>query len=170
MKDFLHNLLKHIDYNRWTYILLALTLVGSALFVGCQPTTNSILTPGKKVDALALQNEVLSRQLDLASQKATLEAGMTSYNAAIAQLNGQIEASVADLERQDALRQQFLDLTGQGLVAAANGALNPAEFILPGLSLLGLAFGVGKTVDSRRKDVVISDLKGKNNELLLTKG
>jgi hypothetical protein len=158
LRDWFHSALKHIDHNRWTYTLMTLAVVGIVWMAGCKPTTN-VPFSSEPVTAQELETVAIQQGADFEQQKLQLQAEVASLNEQIKAFNQQVASAEADLAEQQQMRAQFLDLLGAGLTDLAAGTLNPAAFILPGLSLLGAAFGVGKTVDNRRKDRVIRELQ-----------
>jgi outer membrane murein-binding lipoprotein Lpp len=159
IRDWFHSALKHIDHNRWTYILITVVLVGTFWMAGCQPQTSFSPLGQEEVTAQELEQAVVQQTSEFEQRKLQLQSDVSALNEQIRAFNQQVEIAEADLSKQQQMRADFLRLLGTGLSDLAAGTLNPAAFIIPGLSLLGAAFGVGKTIDNRRKDKVIRDLK-----------
>jgi lipopolysaccharide export system protein LptC len=156
--DIIHRITNWADHNRWTLILLLLAGVAIGWLAGCKPQT----TLSGHEDPLTrqeLQAAVIEKSADFSQAKAELETRAAVLNDRIESFNQQVQLAEADLQEQEQVRLQIIELLGAGLSDAMAGTFNPAMLIVPGLSLLAAAFGVGKTIDNRRKDKVIEDLQ-----------
>ena len=166
--DLLHRTLKWLDHNRWTVIsiLLFALLVGCALTtVGCQSTTAGLIAaapgePPAKVDRGEFHRQTAQVEKDLALRRVQLDAQLAAYNEEVTAFNSQVQSGQEELDRQDVLRAQLLDIVGVVATGAAEGTLNPVSLIPLGIGLLGGALGLGAAADNRRKDRVITGLKG----------
>jgi TolA-binding protein len=159
--DCLHALLKWIDHNRWT--LLSLLLIGILIFAGwgCRPRTASLSGDGT-VTASQLQAQALEAQQDLVKRRIELESQMQVFNQDVESLEQRLAHAREDLQRQIELRKDILALLGNAATDALDGSFSARGFVVPAISLLAAAFGVGKTLDNRRKDRVIRRLKVEN--------
>lgn len=130
--DWLHKLLKWLDYNRWTVIagiMFIVLFAGIATTVGCQSRTLGLIPSQDgevvKVDRMEFNQQVITVQKDVAVKKATLDAQATAYNEEVKEINAKIEAGLSDLDKQDEFKQQLLDTVGTVATQAASGGLNP---------------------------------------------
>ena len=159
MKDLLSKGLKFADHYRYT--LLSILLVGVLLgvAVGCESTTASIKDPSKSVSSQGLQLEALQIRGVLTSDRANIDALIAEYNAEVEMFNAQVELAQADLERKEAVKAELFSLGGVVLTSALEGSVNPASLVGTGLTALALLGGIGASVDNRRKDAKIAQLK-----------
>jgi hypothetical protein len=156
--DVLHKTVNWIDHNRW-YVLSSLLAVGLIfLGLGCEPHTASLTGP-EEVTARRFQQEALTQEEALAERRIALEARIESFNEDVDALDRRLQHGWEDLRRQFELRQEAVALLGGSAVSALEGSFSPKAFVAPALGLLAAAFGVGKTLDNRRKDRVIQRLK-----------
>jgi len=100
-------------------------------------------------------------QLDtLKKERDALTAQAAELQAKIASAQSRIDAGLDDLDRQNAARSELLGLTIRTVSAAAQG--NPIDLAatIAGLGVVGAGLlGLGKRYDTKRKDVVIANLK-----------
>lgn len=167
MKDYVHALLKFIDYNRYTVAAAMVFIVTLALAVslaGCQATTPALLTdtpnaPAPKVSRAEFERQALLAEKDLTVKRLALNAQIDALNAEIQTFNQRLQAGLDDLNRQDEFRAQLLDTLSVAAANAAGGTLNPVALIPIGFGLLGSALGLGAAADNRRKDALIQQMK-----------
>jgi len=155
MYDWLHALLKKIDYNRYltTGILASVLLLGFA-FTGCESTVASMTTPGQQVSRLELAGEAAVAQGDFEGREAALVAEAAKLAADVKAYNAQVELAVAELDRQDALKVQALEFVGVVLNAATGGAID-SELLAYALGLSGGLLCIGAYADKHRTDAVL---------------
>ncbi len=156
--DWMHRTLNWIDHNRWTLAAIALTGVCLAVLIGCQPRTEGLFSD-RPVGREQLEQQVLAGREDLAARRAMLQAEMEQFNASLERFEQRVDLARADLQRQEELRSEMLALLGSAASEGLGGSWDPRRFVVPALGLLGAAFGVGKTLDNRRKDRVIQQLE-----------
>jgi len=160
--DGVHSALKFIDHNRYAVIGILLAAMVAAALTGCQVTTASTLTPGKKVTAEELSREVAVAEAGFAKRRADLEAGAAMLNADIEAHNTAVETAEAELQRKAEFRATIIETVGSLGVAAAEGTVSPAAGVGAVVQLLTLGAAGGLLADNRRKDRMIS--LGKPNE------
>jgi len=164
--DYLHRFLKHVDYNRYTYGILAAV----ALLAGCSFLPGY---DGKAIDPVT--GEIASSdelQASLIKTEAELNEQFDAYGRMIAQgLEGQ-RAVVAKAERLTPLFQEAQAQVADEQAAAMEALQGLANLVTLGnpsaapvvgtiLGLAGVGFGVGRGADAKRKDrqIVIRDQK-----------
>jgi hypothetical protein len=157
--DLTHKVLQWLDYHRWTVIAVLAAVFLAVALVGCEPRTESLTTPGKRVTAYELTREIGASQATFDTRRARLEADASGLNAEIVATNSRIESAQADLEHQVALRQQIVQTVGALGAAVASGGFTAPAAINAVVTLLlgGLAAGAG--IDLVRKNRIISGLK-----------
>jgi len=100
--------------DKWPILIAWNVVIVLLLFAfGCEPETDSLLDPNKKVTTIQLQNEI-------------------DY------LIRQSETRFADLERQAELRQFVLN---QSLLIAETGTVNPIGLITSLIAIMGIGAG-----------------------------
>jgi hypothetical protein len=164
--DVLNSLLKWLDYNRYTVLsilMFAIILGGVVGFVGCQSTTTA-LTPAAngsfaKVDRSEFNRQAATVDKQLAIKRIELDAQAAAFNKEVDAFNIQVQAGIADLDKQDAFRQELVNTVGLVATQAAQSSLNPVSLLPIGIGLMGTALGLGAAADNRRKDTVIAALK-----------
>ena len=164
MKDWLHALLKKIDYNRYLSggILLSIMLLSFA-FSGCESTVASMRTPGLDVTRLELAGEAAVTQGTFEGRQAVLVAEIAKLDAEVKAFNTQTGLAVAELDRQDALKADILEFVGVALNAATGGAID-ANLLAYTLGLSGGLLGIGAYADKRRTDAKLAaDKKAKED-------
>lgn len=96
--------------DKWPFMIMVVIAIALTFYAyGCEPTTKSLLTPGKQVNRAELESEMeflLSRS----------------------------RIGIADLDRQEQMRQLVLEQT---FLIAESGAFNPLGLITSILALLG---------------------------------
>ena len=156
--DLMHTVTRWMDHNRWTLAAMLLAATAIVLLVGCQPRTASLSGQGP-VDARQFELEILAGQGDLTARRSDLTGAMERFNADVETFNARVQLGRDDLARQEQVRAELLALLGAAATDAIAGQLDPRGFIVPALGLLGGAFGIGKTLDNRRKDRIIRQLQ-----------
>jgi hypothetical protein len=159
--DWMHRTLNWIDHNRWTLAATALAAACLAGLIGCQPTTQGLFSD-RPVGREQLEQQVLAGRENLATRRAQLQAEMEQFNARLNRFEQRVDLARSDLHHQEKLRAQMLALLGNAATESLAGNWDPRGFVVPALGLLGAAFGVGKTLDNRRKDRVIRQLKARD--------
>ena len=94
-------------------------------------------------------------------QRIQLDAAVAEHNEIVIAMNKDIEAGLADLDKQDEFRQEIISTIGIVATSAAGGTLNPTAMIPIGVGLLGGLFGLGAAGDKRRADARITELENK---------
>ena len=110
------NLLKILNENHW-YIAAIFILAGIGFWThGCESKVGSVIDPSKKINRAELQVE-------------------------LAYLVGQVEVKVADLDRQDAIKQALFDamvIVGQG------GQINTMGLVNLAATIGAISFGLNR--------------------------
>jgi len=158
--DVVHTAAKAIDYNRYASLATLIIVVCAVMFyTGCESTTASLNAPSEKVTRAEFESEAVVVGVDFATREAMLTAQVTALNAEIGAYNMLIDAGRADLQRQDEIKAEIVALLGQTAQGAADGTLNPVALIPFVVGLAGAALGIGSSLDNRRKDAKIAELK-----------
>jgi len=111
--------IKTIFRDKWILLLVWFICLGLFFYAyGCEPTTQSLINPTERVNLNHLQSE--------------LEVLVTQY-----------ETGLADIERQNKIRQALFNQT---LLIAESGTINPIGLITTALAV----FGIGATADDVR--------------------
>jgi hypothetical protein len=163
---------KLVDYNRYTAAALGIGLVASALILGCQSRTPSLIRVDPatqqpvKVTRAELAQEVVIVAADTEKSKAAIALDQakvvqetSTLNADIEKKNQLIVLASADLDKQDALKAQVIETLGGIVTVAAGGTLTPATGIAAAIQLITLLALGGTVADNARKDTVITTLK-----------
>jgi hypothetical protein len=156
--DLFHRIVRWIDHNRWNVLCLIVAAAIIAAGIACRPRTQS-LTGNGQLTYEQFEAEAIAKAGTLAEQRVALTAAVEAFNARAGTFEQQVQRGREDLQRQAKIHAQLIELLGGAATNALSGNFSPQAFIVPGLSLLAAAFGVGKTLDNRRKDRVIRDLK-----------
>ena len=109
-------LLNWLNDNHWYLVAIALISVSIFWTYGCESQVTSMLNPAEKVNRLGLQNEL-------------------DY------LIGQVEVKVADLDRQDEIKQALLDASN---VISATGTINPSGLLNLAACIGAISFGLNR--------------------------
>jgi len=118
-------------------VLSIIVIAGVAAWTfGCQSRVTSMIEPAKMVNAQELELEI---QLETAR-----------LNLEVENLLGQAELKMADLAKQDAIKQKLFDFAA---ITVDAGTVNPAGVV----GLLFSILGVGAVIDNRLKDKVIKN-------------
>jgi len=157
--DWLHQVLKWLNYNRGLVAGLVLFGLVFAWPTGCASKTGAIREPGQLITAGQLEAEAITLQLELDQKKAQLDARIAAYNAEIEAVNAQLERGVADLQRQDEIKAQLIDFAGSTASAIASGGFTAPAAINSLVTLGALVVGGGAVYDNIRKRKVIVRLK-----------
>jgi len=191
MNDLVHTGMNWLDHNRYVALAVLLLVAVTVWTVGCSSMTRSIIPnePGR-VNATQLEQQVATAKQELTTEKAKLDAeatklqadlvmaqqdykksvadhnaAVTAWNAKATEKSEQIDAARADLAAQDVMKQKLVSTIGQGIIAAANGGLDPANAVVGLVSLAGILLGGGALLDNRRKDSLVTQLKIENDQL-----
>lgn len=109
-------LLNFMNEQHW-YVIAFAIISGLVVFsYGCVSTTTSLINPDRKINRLELQNEL-------------------DY------LFGLAEARAEDLNRQDAIKQAFLDAAN---VMSQAGSINPSGLINLAACIGAISFGLNR--------------------------
>ncbi len=153
MKDYFHQILKWISYNRGKVFGGILALVVVAIMFGCQITTASLTDPSREIteDQFHQEYNLLISEIDrdylLLEKKA--EKLVADY-----------EIGAANLDKKREQRQEWVDLAGGVITTALSG--NPVawgDIVTSGGFLLVSGLLAGSVYDQRKKDKVITNLK-----------
>lgn len=118
-------------------VLSIIIVAGLMLWTyGCESQVTSMVEPAKMVNAQELELEI--------------EAETARLNLEVENLLGQAELKMADLARQDAIKQKLFDFAA---ITVDAGTVNPAGVV----GLLFSILGVGAVIDNRIKDKVIKN-------------
>ena len=121
------------------YLLSVIVIFGVLFWVfGCQPETQSLLNPERKIDRLGLVSE-------------------------IAYLNARYEAAIKSLDKQEEFRSIVLQQTFK---IAETGSVNPLGIATSLLAIFGLGAGADNVrLRKQRKNVNANNQSGQINEL-----
>lgn len=164
--DIIHTLSKFFDHNRWTVIAPS---AASLLFIpGCFDSMDRRATSpvsGEQVNLSELEKEVLTEQGALQSKYAELERAI---QALILEQNQVVrdseklaegtEFAIGQIEQEQKNLDDFLG----GTIQVIKDTFPASSLYLGPLSGVLGAFGVGATIDNRRKDRLIKKLDKKN--------
>lgn len=137
--DMMHRLANFVDHNRGLCAGMALAAVVAAAIAGCEPRTQSVFDPARRVTARELQREVARIESDYSAR---LRAA---------------EIAREDLQAQLDLRSRLVQLTGGLASLASTGDLTAPTLLGSLLQLLTLFSTAGLAYDNRRKDRVIAE-------------
>ena len=132
MTNLINKLKQVIRHNQFLATALVIVICMSIWMIGCESTTQSPLRPETKVTRAELQDE-------------------------IAAFATKVDQAVADLDRQDAIKQKLAEI---GIAVAQGGTIDP---IGAGVTLLGI-LGLGAVADNRKKDSIIKTLQNGQKE------
>lgn len=153
MRDYFHQFLKWISYNRYKIFGTVLACAMVVILFSCEPKTTSIIDPTKEVTADQFHQEYNDEVSKVERELLLLEQWSE-------ELADKYELGAKDLDQQIEQIEQWLEL-GSGVVATALSG-NPIAWtdILPTAGLLLLSgLTAGSVFDQRRKDRVIKNLK-----------
>ena len=157
--DMFNKVLKWVDHNRGLVAALILSVSIGVWFLGCQPTTQSLVTPEKEVTPQELQQEVAVIETGLRKRESVIRSQLEQLRADANAYQRQIEAAEADLARQYELRRQIIEYGGQLGIMLSEGTLTgPGAINFVVTAILALLSG-GALYDNRRKDSKISQQK-----------
>lgn len=118
-------------------VLSLIVIAGVAAWTfGCESRVTSMIEPAKMVNAQELELEI-----GLETARLNLE---------VENILGQAEIKMADLARQDAIKQKLFDFAA---ITVDAGTVNPAGVV----GLLFSILGMGAVIDNRIKDKVIKN-------------
>lgn len=160
MSDFLHSLLKQIDYGRYKVMAVILAVITMVYFYGCEPTMDSISDPGKSVnydqfqaDVTNLTSDMNKRVVDYNKLGEQLQLDITAFNQKVDYTQGRYE------EKYEFREKLITAVAGVGGTLATGGTINIPEAISTALTLLLTYGGVGAIADKRRANAKILELK-----------
>ncbi len=136
--DIVHRAANFADHNRGLCAGLALAAAAALWLGACQPRTQSLLDPARRVTAGELQRELAQVESEYAAR---LRAG---------------EAALRDLQAQYESRARVAQLAGGAAALAVGGDLTPSALVGSLLQFLTLFGAAGLAYDNRRKDRVIA--------------
>jgi len=157
--DWFHSMAKFLDYNRGIVFGLLIAAALAAGIIGCQPKTQSLLTPPDRVTATQLEREIVIVQADIKKREAKIVSDSSELEADIAAVNEQVDAAVADIERQVELRKTIITAVGAIGADVAAGTITPAGAVNAVISLLLIGSTGGLALDNLRKSRVIREQK-----------
>lgn len=153
MKDYFHQILKWISYNRGKVFGIVLACAMVVGLLSCQPKTISIIDPTKEITADQFHQEYNTEVSKVERELILLEQWSE-------ELAVKYELGATDLDQQTKQIEQWLEL-GSGVVATALSG-NPVAWtsVLPTAGLLLLSgLTAGSVFDQRKKDKVIKKQK-----------
>ena len=159
MKDWLHGVLKWIDYERGKVfgVLLGIGIV--LLLVGCDPTVPSPIS-GDDVTRIEFAAEVAEAAGALDRERLEIESLQAEYNRKVALLSEQQQTAETKFTEVEQFRQGFLELAAGVAVTAASGGTIAWPAVLSSLiALAGIGGTVGGVIDSARKNRIIAEAK-----------
>ena len=163
MRDVLNPVLKWLDHNRWLALAIVLSVAVCGWGFGCESLTGSLTDPVAKVNRAQLESEVAELKAKLNTDATAMAARHQAEIAAIVERAETVETKLsiatADLDRQDAQRQQIFEFVGGLVTAAAAGTVNPATLLAGAVPIVAGLVGGGALIDNRRKNRVIETLK-----------
>jgi hypothetical protein len=133
-----------IKHNKNQAVAL-IVVVFLAVFMGCDSQVKSMLNPGEKVSRGELEIEKGQIVADLQYQIAAI-------NEQMAQSDATFEQKTKQLDKLDAVKQKVAEF---GMVALQGGTINPVGAVVALMAI----YGVGATVDNRKKDGLIKGAK-----------
>lgn len=154
--DILHSLTNWVDHNRGIVFALILSVLGSAVLVGCPITTQSLINPSEKVTVAELQSEDIVLTADMDKRKVQIEGLLGQYNVDVEAHNAKIELAQAEIQRKAEMRAKIVEIVGGLGTAAATGSLTPEAGVAAVLQLTTLLSTIGLVYDNRRKDKLIT--------------
>jgi len=124
----------------------------SVYVIGCQPRTQSLIDPTKKVAVVEFNREIVTLQARLIAKQAALtqEAEALAKSAEIgkADLQAQTDKLTAAVET--------IGATGQALIT---GTFTPAAGVSAAVTMASIFLGAGSYADKRRTDKVLAQKK-----------
>lgn len=158
--DVLHKILNWVDHNRYKVAGVLLPLILMVGMTACEP--KAVGLKGDKVTPTEFRLEVIKGDKDMAAQIAEYEAAGIALQAAVDAYNAQITEVEGDFARQYELRKKVIDVVG-GLATTlvSGGAVDLTQTIASLLAITAVTVGTGAVLDSRRKNLVINELKEK---------
>jgi hypothetical protein len=161
MKDWLHGLLKVVDYERGKVVGFLLAILVVASIIGCPIQTRSPIS-GNLVTENQWVIEVQDTEQELILEKADIEAHLTAYNAMVKLLADQEEAVAADFAEKAAIQQKVLEIVGGVATTLASGGAVAWPGVLSSIIALGsMGLAAGGMYDSKRKNAIIAEEKAK---------
>jgi len=112
----MQHLLKFLNDNHWYIIACVLACSFVFWIYGCESQVTSLLYPEKKINRMELENE-------------------TTY------IIGQAKVKLADLDRQDELKQLVLD---QAAIFSQQGSFNPMGLLNTIVTIGAVSFGLNR--------------------------
>lgn len=112
----MNTILKWLNEQHW--YIVAICIIAAAIFwtYGCESQVTSMINPPEKINRAGLQNEL-------------------DY------LIGQVEVKVADLDKQDEIKQALLDSAN---LMASTGTINPSGLINLAACIGAISFGLNR--------------------------
>lgn len=164
MKDYLNQALTFFDHYRYTVVGAVLTCIVIVYTVSCASQTRSIVpdpVTGKHelVDRSEFQRQAQAAASDLVTERAQLQAQLSVLAARASSLSDAFDAGVADLDAQDAEREQVIAKIGEMATGAFSGTLTGSSALVGAIAIGSVLLGLGSTADNRRKDGVITKLQ-----------
>lgn len=148
--DFWAPVTKFFDRYRYTALSLAVVAGSTFYLTACKSTTLGPVS-GTKVERPAFDREV-------AEDQSAIEKAMADVNARIESHNAAIDAGYDDLDKQDAVRAEFVKLATGVATSAATGGITTPGLINAAVTAMGL-LGLGSVADNKRKDKIIKSGK-----------
>ena len=159
MQDFLHKMLKFVDYERYKVLAIVVLMAFMVWGSSCESETVSLLDPAVEVSRTAFQIEAVTAAGSLESDKAAAMLAVEEVNARILTLNKLVEQGLADLQKQDEIKAQLFEITGSVVTQWATGGVPVEALVGTALTGGGLLLGIGAIGDKRRADALLAKPK-----------
>lgn len=148
--DFWAPVTKFFDRYRYTALSLAVVAGSTFYLTACKSTTLGPVS-GTPVERAAFDREV-------AEDQAAIEKAIADVNTRVESHNAAIDAGYDDLDKQDAVRAEFVKLATGVATSAATGGITTPGLINAAVTAMGL-LGLGSVADNKRKDKIIKSGK-----------
>ena len=159
MKDWLHSILKVVDYERGKIAGFFIALLIVVSLYGCAVTTTSPIS-GDIVTPDGWQSEVQKADAALTIERADIESRMDAYNAKVELLAAQDASAIDAFIAKENLRKGFIDLAGGVATTLVTGGTVAWPSVLSSIIALGsVGLATGGMYDSVRKNKVIEKAK-----------
>ncbi len=109
-------ILNWLNDNHWFIVAAIIVMVACFWTYGCESEVRSLINPNEKVNRMGLLNEV-------------------EY------IMGQVEVKVADLDKQDEIKQALLDAA---TVIGSTGQINPSGLLSLVATIGAISFGLNR--------------------------
>ena len=152
MKDWLHKLLKVVDYERGKVIGIILAIVIVFGMYGCEVEVQSLIS-GEKVTRAEFAKEVQAEKLKINEKVALIDKLQAEVALEAEALEENMEKTEQKFAAWEQLKQRVFEIGG-GVIAtiATGGKVNTTDLIMTLLAAAGIGGTVGGIYDSKRKN------------------